>query len=209
MSAKILQLVNSAFFSRARRIASVRDAVSFLGLSLLQGLVLQSGLFNALEGRLGGLVLDESNRHGLSVATVARQIADRSCADAAFTAGLLHDIGKLLLAVRFGSRYEKLLRRSREEQIPLQGLEQRQLGVTHPEAGAYLLGVWGLPDEVVEGVAWHHAPHRVPHTRIDAVVAVHLADAIVAGQPVDEALVGQLRLQQSLASWRGQFEEAA
>lgn len=209
MSAKILQLVNSAFFSRVRRITSVRDAVSFLGLSLLQGLVLQIGLFDAMEDSLGGISLEEASQHGLTVATAARRIAARDCADAAFTAGLLHDIGKLLLAVRFGARYAKLMARSEQSGEPLLGLEQEQLGVTHPEAGAYLLGIWGLPDVVVEGVAWHHEPRRIAHVQVDAVVAVHLADAIVAGQQVDEQLVLELRLERSVVKWRGQFEEAA
>ncbi len=209
MSAKILQLVNSAFFSRVRRITNVRDAVSFLGLSLLQGLVLQIGLFGAMEDRLSGMSLEEASQHGLTVATAARRIADRDCADAAFTSGLLHDVGKLLLAVQFGARYAEIMATARRCGESLMALEQSRLGVTHPEAGAYLLGVWGLPDVVVEGVAWHHEPRRIPHTQVDAVVAVHLADAIVAVQPVDERLVLELGLERSVKKWRGQFEEAA
>ncbi|MBX2802751.1 MAG: HDOD domain-containing protein [Myxococcales bacterium] len=209
-SAKVLQLVNSAFFSWSRNVTNIRDAVGVLGLNLLQGLVLQIGVVNTLSAPVAGMSLEEESQHGLAVATVARRISARGLGDAAFTAGLLHDVGKLLLGDRLGKRYSEVLQAAAAEDAPpLVAIEQEALGVTHAEAGAYLLGVWGLPDAVVEGVAWHHDPTRVPHEDVNAVVAVHLADAIVRGERADSRLVEQLDLAGAVRRWRDQHEEAA
>ncbi|MEN0062860.1 MAG: response regulator [Myxococcota bacterium] len=205
MSAKILQLVNSAFFSRNRRIMSIREAVSYLGLNLIEGLVLQIGLVSSFE-HLNGISLQRFQIHGLQVATVARRIAPPDLAELAFTTGLVHDVGKLVLSLAYGSRFVGIAAAAEKGQGRAWQLERDELGVGHPEAGAYVLGVWGLPTPIVEGVAWHHQPNEVERSGMDVVAAVHLADAIAAGQPADDDLVNQLDLQEQLEKWRRRFD---
>jgi len=209
MAARILQLVNSAFFARVRRVSSVRDAVGFLGLHILQGLTLQIGVFDQVGDSLKGLSIEEAQQHGLQVGTVARRVAGRGLAEDAFTAGLLHDLGKVLLAMRFGAAYGEAVDEARGRKVPVGTVEAERFGVTHTEAGAYLLGVWGLPDRVVEGVAWHHDPCRFARTEVDVIAAVHIADAVVTGRPVDPALVAALALRSQVDGWRARYTEAA
>ena len=94
---------------------------------------------------MNGLSLEIEQQHSLASAMVARHIAQRADASTAFTAALLHDVGKLLLADRFRDRYGELLLEAEGDNHALHELEAEHLGVTHDEAGAYLLGVWGLP----------------------------------------------------------------
>lgn len=209
MSAKILQLVNSAFFLRTRRVTNIRDAVSYLGLNIIEGLVLQIGLVSSFE-HLNGISLQRFQMHGLQVANVARRIAPRAIADVCFTTGLVHDVGKLVLSLAYGARFNTIAAASEKGIAKTWRLERTEFGIAHPEAGAYVLGVWGLPTQVVEGVAWHHDPCAVERTGMDVVAAVHLADAIVHGQHASKELVSQLDLKTQLKKWRRRFDlEAA
>ena len=97
--------------------------------------------------------------------------------DDALTAGLLHDIGKLVLACAFSSQYKSILSRAAEEKIGMWAAEREVLGCSHAEIGAYLLGLWGLPHSIVEAVAWHHRPSDSPVTGFSALLAVHAACA--------------------------------
>ncbi len=206
MSAKILQLVNSAFFTRTRRVTAIREAVSYLGLNLIEGLVLQIGLVSSFE-QINGVSLRAFQLHGLQVANVARKIAPAEIAEVAFTAGLVHDVGKLVLSLAFGSRYAPIAAAAEQGLSQSWRMEHEQLGVTHSEAGAYVLGVWGLPLAVVEGVAWHHHPGEVTRKDIDVIAAVHLADAVVRGGHPDRELVEQLGLEERLLKWRRRFQQ--
>ncbi|MEM6928645.1 MAG: response regulator [Myxococcota bacterium] len=206
MSAKILQLVNSAFFTRNRRVTNIRDAVSYLGLNLIEGLVLQIGLVSSFE-QINGVSLQRFQLHGLAVANIARRLVNSALAEVTFTSGLVHDVGKLVLALAFGGRYRQITAAAESGTRRIWRLEREELGVTHPEAGAYVLGVWGLPLAVVEGVAWHHHPCEVERTGMDVVAAVHLADAIVHGNHADRELVKQLSLRDQLIQWRRQFQQ--
>jgi len=91
---------------------------------------------------------------------------------------MLHDVGKLIVAWKLPDRFKKLLAEVAEEQCPLYKVEEREYGFSHAEIGAYLLGLWGLPYAVVEAVALHHAPHRVPHQSFDAATAVYIANLL-------------------------------
>jgi len=93
-------------------------------------------------------------------------------------AGMLHDVGKLVLAWKFPDRLKKLLAQAAEERLPVYKVEEREYGFSHAEIGGYLLGLWGLPYILVEAVALHHGPGRVPHQYFDAVSAVHVANLL-------------------------------
>jgi HD-like signal output (HDOD) protein len=118
-------------------------------------------------------------RHALSVAAIARALAaDAPWAEDAFLAGLLHDVGFLLLARQFKDQMQQVLEATAEGK-PLAEAEQEYVGVSHGVAGGYLLGLWGLPYEVVEAVAHHEVPTRVAHSSFDVLGAVAVAQALL------------------------------
>lgn len=181
ISAKILQLVNSAFFGIPRSITNIQSAVSYLGISTLKSLVLSLEVFRAFAPKvpLKGFSLEDLQRHSRLTAYIAARLpVPRHLADIVMVAGMLHDVGKLIVAWKLPERFKKLLVEVEREQSPLYQVEERQYGFGHAEIGAYLLGLWGLPYAVVEAIALHHAPDRVPHQTFDAASAVYVANLL-------------------------------
>lgn len=179
-AAKLLQLSNAAFFGPRRTLASLEEAIGHLGLTTVRAIVLSDEVAASIasSGTVVGDSIDAFERHSLLVARVARRIVPRpTMAAAAFVAGLLHDIGKLLLMARLPERYERIVEEARRRDCAVHVVEA-ETGATHADIGGYLLGVWGLPDAVVDAVARHHAPDgNAPE--IDLVTVVHAADVLV------------------------------
>jgi HD-like signal output (HDOD) protein/CheY-like chemotaxis protein len=183
ISAKLLQLVNSSFVGLARRLSSVQEAVTYLGLQTVRSLSLSVGAFRALDadGMLGSGYADALNAYAVACATQARElVTDPADADAAFAAALLQDVGQLVLAAKRPEPFKAMLARADRDGVPLHVLEQEQ-GWTHAHVGAYLLGLWGLPPAVVEAVARHHDPVDPDVVHIGPVQATQLAGERVAG----------------------------
>jgi HD-like signal output (HDOD) protein len=186
MSAKLLQLVNSAFFGVARNrdgsaIASVEQAVMLLGINIVQHLALASAIFAAYDARDDhyGFSLTLLQRHAFLAARIAaRLLPPRRGSEEAFVGALLHDAGKLVLAARFPEAYRGIMGQATREGLPLTLLENAEFGTSHPEVGAYLFGIWGLPTVVVEAVAFHHDPSAAGRSRFDVSGAVHVADVL-------------------------------
>ena len=147
------------------------------------------------------------------------QKSSREMVDDAFAAGLLHDVGQLLLAAAFGAEYEKVLKRTVRKPDRSWPCEEEAFGCTHNVVGAYLLGLWGLSDSIVEAVAWHHEPSHAQPTLFSPLIAVHAADYFDSQLQVhplsdetsvlDELLLTQLGLQQQLAPWEKACREMA
>jgi HD-like signal output (HDOD) protein len=187
IAAKILQLVNSAFFGLPREISTMNTAVSYLGIDMLQNLVLSAEVFRVFENaaKLPGFSFEELHEHSQLTAKIASHIpVPAAVHSAAVVAGLLHDVGKLVLATRSPKHFARALEGAAEEKRPLFAVEQELMGVSHAEVGAYLLGIWGLPCPVVEAVAHHHHPERVPQDTLDAVAVVHVANYLAHENPV-------------------------
>jgi putative nucleotidyltransferase with HDIG domain len=185
MCAKLLQLVNSSYFGIARRVASVEQAIVYLGFELVRNLSITAHIFRSAEAMpaVAGLSFESLQEHGVLTAAVAMKIApDAKSADDAFTAALLHDVGKVILTNAVPDRVAELIALSRKSGQPMHATELQVLGVTHAEVGAYLLGLWGLPVPIVEAVAYHHSPASIAHTTLNTLAIVHIADALVAGQ---------------------------
>jgi HD-like signal output (HDOD) protein/FixJ family two-component response regulator len=185
MSAKLLQLVNSAFFgvrsSNGAPIASVEQAVMLLGMNTVQHLSLASAIFSAYDVRddFYGFSLTLLQQHALLAARIAtRLMTTKAQRDEAFVSALLHDAGKLVLANRFPDAYRRISMQATREGLPLTLLENAEFGTSHPEVGAYLFGIWGLPTVVVEAVAFHHDPSAAGRGRFDVGGAVHIADVL-------------------------------
>src|SRR5580704_12288951 len=187
ISAKILQLVNSAFFGLPHEISTMNTAVSYLGIDMLQNLVLSAEVFRVFENsaNLPGFSFEELHEHSQLTAKIASHIpVPATVHSAAVVAGLLHDVGKLVLATRSPKHFARALEGAAEEKRPLFAVEQDLMGVSPAEVGAYLLGIWGLPCPVVEAVAHHHHPERVPQDTLDAVAVVHVANYLAHENPV-------------------------
>ena len=218
MAAKVLQLVNSSYFGLAQRQTSVQQAVAYLGVELLKALTLTAHVFvSAATAAIPGFALDALQAHSMLAARIAKRLlADKKRAAEAFTAALVHDIGKLVLAMGVPDRFGEAVRSARETARPDHVVEKELLGVTHAEVGAYLLGLWGLPLTIVEAVAYHHQPELVAPT--DTVVAVHVANALshlALDAAPDPSIGGRLNvgfvesttLGSELPRWRALAEE--
>ncbi len=193
MTAEILKVVNSAFFGLGHKISSPIEAVRFLGTETVKTLVLMVHLCSEYHHlRIGGLNVDHLWRHSYHVAMLAREIAlaekaDRKLADETFAAAVLHDVGKLVLAMNLPQLCGEILERRRSGKASLCEIERSLVGSTHAEVGGYLLGLWGLPARLVEAVALHHTPEMGEARAFDPATAVHVADWLSHQDPTQES----------------------
>jgi len=180
MCAKVLQLVNSSFFGLQVRIRTIEHAVSFLGTELIRTLVLTAGIFSEDESlETDVFSLKRVQENSLLTARLCRSfLGDSKRAQEAYMLGLLHDIGRVVLALGLGPRYEDILREALSSRREVHVVEQEALGVTHAEVGGYLLGIWGLPLETLSVVCHHHEPGRILAGPLDLLAVVHVADAL-------------------------------
>jgi HD-like signal output (HDOD) protein len=179
MSAKILQLANSAFFGLGQKVTSLPSAVSYLGMETIKNLALTSEAFRAFEtnSRIPQSICDSIQRHALLTASIASRLpVDRKIRDTTTVAALLHDIGGLFLASKMPDEFCSTLARSKKTGCKRFEAEEDLLGTSHAEIGAYLLGLWGIPHVAVEAIAHHHHPTRIEHSTFDTSVAVYVAD---------------------------------
>jgi HD-like signal output (HDOD) protein len=191
LSARLLQLVSSAFFGLPKRVTTVAAAVSYLGVDMLRTLVLTLEIVRMFRdgASVPGFSLETFQRRAFLTAKLARGIADDHYADDAFVGGMLHAIGQLVLACRVPVRYAEVLRELAARPRPLADVEREVLGTTHAEVGGYLLGLWGLPQRVVEAVTHYHEPWRLDASRLGIAGAVYLGSAL-AERPDAALFVG-------------------
>jgi HD-like signal output (HDOD) protein len=218
MTAKILQMVNSAFFGMRRRVSSPMHAVQLLGLDTVNALTLSAHVFFGCDPlRLALCSMGSLWSHSLAVSAFAAEVAmaeggDGQLVEDARVAGLLHDAGALVFADSLPGAYSEVVGRACADGRPLCEVETEGLGVSHAAVGAYLLGLWGIPENIVEGIAFHHAPRQVLDQRASVLTAVHAADAFahevhpqhVVGAPseLDRAYLGELGLTDRVPAWR-------
>ena len=220
MTAKILQMVNSAFFGLYRQVTDVQDAVMLLGLDAIKALVLSINVFSAFNTRrIPFFDLEGLWQHSMATGGFAKQIMtlatrDRELATAAFLSGMLHDIGKLILAVNFSDAYRAL--HQAVPQSPGDRLlrEREMIGTTHAEIGAYLMGLWGLEPSILTAIAFHHGPLDSQVSTIGPLTAVHVANEFdhrmrhphqgdgAAGEDFDAAYLDALGLTGNIEAWR-------
>lgn len=218
MTAKMLQLVNSAFFGLRRHISDPTQAVMLLGLDTIKALTLSVHIFSQFgPSKLGGVSLTQLQKHSLAVATLAKRIAEveqvpQQFIDHTFTAGLLHDVGQLILATNLPDEYNQVLNLVHTQNLELLEAERQVFTATHPEVGAYLLGIWGLPSPVVEALAFHHDPLRNLNKQFSPLTLVHTADVLTCeARPcqdwgvlpqIDTGYLTELNCLQRLPLWR-------
>lgn len=182
MTSRVLQVANSAYYGYSKKITSPTEAILFLGVETVKSLIHYSHLLNNFPQLSSADVLfDRVWKHSMGVAAVARKITlletrNETLAEEAFTAGLLHDIGKLVLMSMRAQEYREVIRQAAARKGAPHMIERLKLGTTHAEAGAYLLSLWGIPYSILEAVAWHHYPDEAMDRKFSPLTAVHVAN---------------------------------
>jgi HD-like signal output (HDOD) protein len=223
MTAKVLQMVNSAFFGLPRHVSTPVQAAALLGMDVIRSLVLSAKIFSAFEGRqVKSRHIEQLWNHSSKTASLAKAIAsahgqDRKCCDFALMAGMLQDIGILIIAADLPDEAARIYSWENNERTAHWKAEQEILSCSHMEIGAYLLGLWGLPNPIVEAVAYHHQPSRSVNNTFTPLTAVHIADALVAegssgatckeNLQLDVKYLIRLGLTDHLESWRQVYDE--
>jgi HD-like signal output (HDOD) protein len=223
MTAKLLQVANSAALGLRHKVTNVGEAISYLGLETTRSLILLSHTFSYCDrSRVAGFSIDRLWRHSFTTGILARRIARQEKAsleivDESFLAGLLHDLGELLLAVNLPEEYGLVLARTRpapsgEPGLPLWQAELEQFGATHAEIGAELMALWNLPITVVEALALHHRPAALLSRKFSPLTAVHAADVLehelsgngelAEGSSIDISYLEDIGVSGQLPAWR-------
>jgi len=183
MTAKILQVVNSAFFGLVRKINHPKEAVMLLGTETIKALVLSVKIFSQFnQKKFAWFNFDELFNHSMSVSMFAQTISRQEHLDPALVnnslmAGMFHDLGKLILVTNFQEPYQKILTEAGKTRQNLWDLEIERFGTSHAEIGAYLMGLWGLEYPVIEAIAFHHRPGKSLSNSTGLLTAVHFGDA--------------------------------
>lgn len=181
LASNILRLANSAYFRGASPIASVRDALVRLGTKRVSQLVLTTSVVPIARPAVRGYGLPAGGllRHSAATAIAAERLAVAvgvEAPDFTYTAGLLHDLGKIVMGTYLEIDSEPILKLAFDEGISFEQAELRVLGVDHAEVGATLLETWEIPSSVVDVVRWHHLPESFPEGDKTVVDLVHVAD---------------------------------
>ena len=217
MTAKMLHIVNSAAFGLPRLMSSPLEAVQYIGTGTVRSLVLSVHIFSSFDRKVKGFSIDDFEEHALRCARLARALmeshrTETAAAEDAYIAGMLHDLGKLMLATSLPDCYQEATAYAVAHQLPLYAAETEVFGATHAGVGAYLLGLWGLPATIVEAVAFHHSPNRSDMLTFGPLAAVHLANVLDGEQSkhhrpmpasgFDADYLDALKVQDQLANWR-------
>jgi HD-like signal output (HDOD) protein len=175
LCARVLQVASSAFFGTERPIGSISEAVSRIGIEVVVGLALASHAFALAGDSLpADLSIAELQLHSLLVARTARaQATNREVAGDAFVAGLVHEIGKIIIAAAMPDAHAQIARQVRATGQTSSAVERSVLGTSHAEIGAYLLGLWGLPLPIIHAIAHHNDPEAAPTPVLAALRAAH------------------------------------
>jgi HD-like signal output (HDOD) protein len=192
MSAKVLQLVNSAFFGLTQTVTDLHSAAAYLGMETIKNLALTSEAFRVFvpDARIPQSVIEGIQQQAQASAAIAVVLpVDTKIRDQVILAALLQDVGRLVIAKKLPDKFCAVLERSRECGCESFKAEEEILGTSHAEIGAYLLGLWGLPHLAVEAVAHHHQPTRIPHPTFDCSLALYTAGLLayeLRAHPGDE-----------------------
>lgn len=225
LTAGLLKIVNSAFFNLPNEITSVQQAVTLLGLEIVKGVLFSVEMvrtFSIDEEKT--FSINDIVEHSLLVANFTKTILEhehvnRAIIEKTFITAILHDIGELVFAYALPERYRTIIEVSRSFEQTLARLEMQVLGSTHAEAGAYLLGLWGLPDDIVSAIAHHHTPAKASGTAAAILATMHAADYIccklfpefrLGGEEhIEISFLKKLKIHQRLDKWEELCREKA
>jgi putative nucleotidyltransferase with HDIG domain len=184
MCSRVLKMANSAFYAQNRSISNIGDAVVVLGFDEIVQLMLATTVFTAFDStRLGGrLNMNGLWKHSMATAVTSKMIAEktgrRAESELAYTAGLLHDIGKLILANYFPEDYAPVFEKLESEDLFLFEAEELVLGFTHCDIAGWLLGQWNFPERLINIITSHHRNVRGNHGMDAGTLGVRLANIL-------------------------------
>lgn len=184
MSAKMLQIVNSAFFGISRKIKDIREVVKLLGLDVIKSLVLSIDVFTKYDEKIvSDFSINELISHSLICAGFAKEIAiveklDKEIINNSYMAGMLHDLGRLIIVANLPEKYVEIVDMVKQDNLTFYEAEKKALNATHAELGGYLAKLWGLPDDIVEAITFHHTPSESGSDKISSLTCVHSANSI-------------------------------
>lgn len=216
MTAKVLQLVNSAFFGIFSRADSPGRAVTLLGFDTVKALILNLALFSEIKITDEILQIDRLSQHSLLVGKMARAIAalesnDKEVIGNTLLAGTLHDLGKLILVSKKPEQYLQAVKLTQDKNITMTEAEQSIFGTTQSAVGAYLVGLWGFAGPVIEAICFKDCPEKYPGDVFTPNIAVYVANALyykhrpeeVVGRTmgVNPDVLCRLGLQSRLGEW--------
>jgi len=178
LAAKLLKLVNSAFYGFPQRISSLSSAIILLGFNVVKSLIVSASIFEVMEDQ--DVELWE---HSLGCAVVCGVIAKRlgiSEPEEVSTAGLIHDIGKVAIKMELPEEYKKINRMMQVRQISMREAEVEVLGLDHAEAGGWLTKSWNLPTKLIEPISCHHDPRKAKEDQLASAI-IHFSDLLIRG----------------------------
>ena len=183
---RILKLVNSSFYGFKSKIANIDRAIILLGFNTIRNAIISVAVIDALSMKkinVEGFDIKEFWTHSIAVAVISRYLSGitRSCAaEDAFTAGLLHDIGKIVIAQYFSDIFKKILESIKINSISFYEAEKKEIPINHARLGTYLAKKWKLPESLADTTRYHHAVKKNV-TNPNLLMVVHTADIIVNG----------------------------
>ncbi len=184
LTVKVLRLTNSAFYGLSTKVTSIKQAVALIGFKEIRNISLSTEFSKSINKALDGYLMGRGElwKHAVATATIASNIAkkkEKSLADTAFTAGMVHNIGRILLSGRLLTAFSQVKALVTSENIPFNEAEKKVIGMDHAEAGAKLAVKWGFPEDLVEAIKFHHEPGKASFKARKLVSLVHIADIIV------------------------------
>jgi putative nucleotidyltransferase with HDIG domain len=214
LSTKLLNIVNSAHFGTARRIVTPTEAVQIIGIEVLKALMLGAHAFHFYDEKpFARISFKELWSHSLETAIRARKIAEmeqfktEDC-EGCFLAGLLHDVGKLILAANAEQEYRLVLDLCQKAALELHQAEMGIFSSTHAQIGAYLLALWGLPDSVIRAVEIHHSLDSSRIETFEPAVVLHVAQNLMPNRKrnLNMPLLRKLKLEHRLQDWEAALQ---
>lgn len=225
LTQELVQLTRSTYLGLPGNVTNPVEAVEVLGLETVKALVM-ARRFLAEHAHLSSCYLSPDTiwQHSINVAQIARDLVlfetrNRALASQALAAGLLHDLGKIVLATNFDDLYGRVHSLARKQPVALWEIEKEMFGASHGEIGACLLGMWNMSSEIVDAAAFHHEPPLGEHDQLTPLAAVHIANVLEHQRRSDDGFrvlpvvstpfLNQLRLLQRLPVWRATFAKPA
>jgi len=209
LATRVMRIANSAYYGMARKVTTLNEAVLLLGLKAMRSLAVAAAAYDTLKAEASGynLAAGELWRHSISCAIASQVIAQKTrkiAPEEAFVAGLLHDVGKVILSLYVAQQFQAILALVELEQIPFSEAERTVLGFDHAEVGARIAEKWNLPDPLCAAIAGHHHLERgAAAPELTAVVHVANAACLTEGmgigsdgldEPLDMAALATLGL---------------
>lgn len=184
LAAGMLRQANSAYYGYARRISSLQEAIVVLGFQATQGLAMASAVAPILKTQLVGYEIEQDGlwKHSMLTAMAARSLCRKlklPFGDVAFTAGLLHDIGKLVISIYVQEVGAYLIEKVSADKLSYVELEEKVIGYNHATVGGFLAKGWNLPEDLVESISCHHAPSRAKN-HLELASVIHVANGLAS-----------------------------